>query len=325
MAKDHDPELEEFKCFDLRVYAASQGYKIGKGKSESSRGSSAMYHDNGDKIIIKRDIDNHYVYFSVHQKHNGTIIDLVQHLKNLSFGRVRQELRPYVGRGQGRIPSSPLPVYEPLPAVPKNLIAVAKEYELMQDTPAHAYLVEVRGIPSALLESERFAGLVRRDQYGNAVFPHFNEKGLCGFEKKNKDFTGFASGGEKGLGISRDFEGDNCIVFTESAVEFLSHAALFQNPRARYRSVGGELNPVQPALIKEAIERMPIGAKVISAMNNDDTGHKLGDVVGQAVLETGRPDLAFHTHEPTVEENDWNEVLKPTKIRPFVFPTAQKN
>jgi hypothetical protein len=45
MARDHDPEFEEFKCFDLRVYAASQGYRIGKGKSESSRGSSAMYHD----------------------------------------------------------------------------------------------------------------------------------------------------------------------------------------------------------------------------------------------------------------------------------------
>jgi hypothetical protein len=35
MAKDHNPEFEAFKCFDLRVYAVAQGYKIGQGKGES--------------------------------------------------------------------------------------------------------------------------------------------------------------------------------------------------------------------------------------------------------------------------------------------------
>src|SRR5262245_25066442 len=123
MARDDDQELDNFKCFDLRIYAAAQGYRLDKGKGESSRGSSVMRHDDGDKIIIKRETDGHYVYFSVHQGHSGTIIDLAKHRKGLSLGRVRQELRPYVG---GRA-SAPLPVFTPLPKVSKDLIRVAQE------------------------------------------------------------------------------------------------------------------------------------------------------------------------------------------------------
>jgi hypothetical protein len=36
---------------------------------------------------------------------------------------------------------------------------------------------------------------VRIDSRGNAVFPHFDGAGLCGYEIKNQRFTGFAAGG----------------------------------------------------------------------------------------------------------------------------------
>jgi hypothetical protein len=59
-----DPELESFKtAIDLRAYAASQGYVLDR--KESWRGSAVMRHAGGDKVIIKRDADGHYVYFSV--------------------------------------------------------------------------------------------------------------------------------------------------------------------------------------------------------------------------------------------------------------------
>ncbi len=59
-----DPELESFKTgIDLRAYAAEQGYQLDR--KESWRGSSIMRHPNGDKVIIKRGSDSHYVYFSV--------------------------------------------------------------------------------------------------------------------------------------------------------------------------------------------------------------------------------------------------------------------
>ncbi len=72
----------------------------------------------------------------------------------------------------------------------------------MQDAPRHPYLENERALPASLLEAERFAGRVRMDARGNAVFPHFDQEGLCGYEIKNKGFTGFSSGGTKGLWLS---------------------------------------------------------------------------------------------------------------------------
>jgi hypothetical protein len=86
-----DRELETFKNgIDLRAYAASHGYSLDA--KESWRGSAVMRHAAGDKIIIKRDADGHYVYFSVREdSDHGTIIDFVRHRLGLSLGAVRKE------------------------------------------------------------------------------------------------------------------------------------------------------------------------------------------------------------------------------------------
>lgn len=68
---------------------------------------------------------------------------------------------------------------------------------------------------------------MRIDSRGNAVFPHFDLDGLCGYEIKNRGFTGFARGGAKGLWLSNAQDGDNRLIFAESAIDALSHAALF--------------------------------------------------------------------------------------------------
>jgi hypothetical protein len=39
--------------------------------------------------------------------------------------------------------------------------------------------------------------------YNNAIFPHFDEFGLCGFELKISGFTAFAKGGKKNYGSRR--------------------------------------------------------------------------------------------------------------------------
>jgi hypothetical protein len=70
-----DTELENFKTrIDLRIYAAGQGYQLDR--KESWRGSSVMRHPvSDDKVIIKRGMDGHYVYFSVRDdRDNGTMI-----------------------------------------------------------------------------------------------------------------------------------------------------------------------------------------------------------------------------------------------------------
>jgi hypothetical protein len=314
-----DRELEEFKSrIDLREYAAAQGYELDR--RESSRASSVMRHA-GDKVVIRRDADSHYVYFSVHDDaDNGTVIDFAQKRKGLNLGQLRKELRPWLGR-----PPAPLPLFASLEPSPKDRQRIERNYAGMRIAARHAYLEQERKIPPALLGSARFAGRIRADERGNAVFPHFDGFGLSGYELKNLNFTGFASGGEKGLWESHDQADDAALVFAESAIDALSHAALFPDHAARYRSIGGALNPQQPELIKAAIATMPSGGTIICATDNDDAGRKLAQLVEECFLNTGRPDLRFKNHLPENENTDWNNVLQatPLPLPAPSFPTAR--
>ncbi len=83
----------------------------------------------------------------------------------------------------------------------------------MQDAPRHPYLENERSIPIDLLTSERFLGRIKIDARGNAVFPHFDAEGLTGYELKNSNFTGFASGGTKALWVSNTETDDRQMVF----------------------------------------------------------------------------------------------------------------
>src|ERR1039457_422509 len=147
-----DPELESFKTgIDLRAYAAEQGYQLDR--KESWRGSSIMRHSNGDKVIIKRGADGHYVYFSVRDdRDNGSIIDFVQQRsRGMSLGAVRKELRPWVGSSP-----VPVPVFASLPKTEKDRMKVEAAYGRMDDAAkGHPYLARERALPGTLLARER--------------------------------------------------------------------------------------------------------------------------------------------------------------------------
>lgn len=310
----NDQELEAFKTeIDLRAFAADDGYALDR--KESWRGSSVMRHANGDKVVVKRDHDGHYVYFSVRdERDNGSIIDFLQKRYPCSLGQVRQALRPWIGK---HLPESSL--FPALQATKLDRMEVEKQYRQTHDAARHAYLESERGLSPALLGAARFTGRVRIDARGNAVFPHFDQDGLCGFELKNRDFTGFSKGGEKGLWFSRTDAGDNGLVLAESAIDALSFAQLFPNGQSRYASIGGQMNPRQPGLIKAAVLKMPEGSEVIAAMDADDEGRKLAEIVHQVVLETGRADLRF-TLRLAEGMKDWNDVLR--SIPNTSLPTA---
>jgi hypothetical protein len=298
-----DPELESFKrSIDLRAYAASQGYVLDR--KESWRGSAVMRHADGDKVVIKRDADGHYVYFSVrNEADHGTIIDFAQHRLRLSLGDLRKELRPWIGRHAEALP------YPPLPATTKDRMRVEKLYGGMQDASRHPYLENERAIPSTLLQSDRFLGRIRIDARGNAVFPHFDRQGLCGFEIKNRGFTGFAPGGSKGLWLSQEEPDDNRLIFCESAIDALSYAVSFPDERARHASIGGQLSPLQRELMRATAAGMPMSAKIVAATDADVEGGRLADSIREAVELTGRDDLVFVFHQP-VGFKDWNDQLR---------------
>ena len=312
-----DEELDGFKrTIDLRSYAAGQGYQLDA--KESWRGSAVMRHPaTDDKIIIKRNSNGHYVYFSVRDDHdNGSIIDFVQNRQRLSLGTVRKELRPWVGS-----PPVPVPSFSPLPKTAKDRSKVELEYARMQDAPKHLYLETARAIPAALLQGERFAGRVRVDDRSNAIFPHFDLDGLCGYEIKNRGFTGFAKHGAKGLWLSHGGDADKRLVLSESAIDALSYAALFPDAQARYGSIGGKPNPQQPELIRALVARLPSGSEVVAAMDNDADGATLAGVVAQAVQLSGRDDLRFVVHQP-VGVKDWNDALRENQPA-LPFPIAR--
>lgn len=293
-----DDELNRFKTeIDLRAYAAAQGYELDR--RNTWQGSAVMRRGH-DKIVIKRDADGHYVYFSVRDdRDNGSIIDFVKQRQGLTLGAVRQELRRFLG-----VSPAPLPGFAPLARTTKDRQKVEAAYGRMRDLEWHDYLEDDRGLPRDLLTSDRFAGRIRVDGRANAVFPHFDEVGLCGYEVKNDGYTGFSAGGAKGLWASRDFEGDDHLVFAESAIDALSYAAIHPDEHTRYRSIGGQVNARQPELIRRSIEAMPQGTTIVAAMDNDEAGRELAALIAELVPNG----LGFADAVPGLK--DWNDDLK---------------
>lgn len=294
-----DDELHRLKRIDLRAYAAAQGYEVDK--RDSWRGSAVM-RQGGDKIVISRDTDGHYVYYSFRdERDNGTIIDFVKNRQRLTFKAALQELRRFDGIG-------PLPALPPLSATPKDRRAVEGAYRRMKDLSWHHYLEEDVGIPREILTCPRFAGRIKVDARANAIFPHFDGPGLCGFEKKNAGFKSFSPGGEKGFWESNDFEGDDRIVFAESGAKAVKYHALHPDEHTRYRSIGGRPKEHQADLIRLHMKAMLAGSTVISAMDNDEAGHQLSGIVERIFDEVGRSDLAFVDHHPSEPGLGWDDV-----------------
>jgi len=309
-----DTELDVFKReIDLRQFAATLGYEMDR--RESWRGSTVL-RCGGDKIVVKRNHNGHYVFFSVRDdRDNGTIIDFVQRRQHLNLGAVRQTLRPWIGR-----PAAALPSFPKLAPASPDRVQVETEYRRMVKVLRHPYLEQVRGVPATLLGCPRFAGRVRIDSRGNAVFPHFDGAGLCGYEIKNQRFTGFAAGGKKGLWLSRSRPHDRRLVLTESAIDALSYAALFPDveDQTLYASLGGKPNVQQPALVQALIARLPERSEIVAAFDADEAGRRLVNMLRLAVAdvaETGRTDLTFKVHLPAQEGEDWNHVLQVTAAR----------
>lgn len=181
--------------------------------------------------------------------------------------------------------------------------------------------VLARGIPAALLTLPRFAGCVLQDARGNACFPHRDRVGVCGWEVKNRGFTGFSKGGCKGLWVSRTRPDDEALVIAESAIDALSYAALYPDAQARYFSTGGSLNPQQPAFIASALEKMPRLAVVILATDHDAAGEALAVTIQN--LAPPVEGLEFRRPLPDIGK-DWNDALKArTGRRGLPFPTAR--
>jgi hypothetical protein len=301
-------EIERFRHeINLVAFAAARGYAIDK--RESSRSCCMMRHPNGDKIAIGKAQDGHWQYYSFRDdRDNGDVINFVQHRAGgraaYPLGAVRKELRAWTHTPR----DVPVTVGTSLRPVMADRESVVRAVERARVLEAHPYL-ESRGLTRHTLASPRFLGTWRRDAgpYGNVIFPHQDEVGICGFEAKNEGFTGFARGGTKGLWVSREFPTDERLVITESAIDALSYHQINPHPKARYVSFAGAQSRHQTALLETAISQMPPGSVVVAATDNDKDGHAFARSIA-LVCYARHGHVTFQRHVPTIGK-DWNDHL----------------
>jgi hypothetical protein len=315
MLPDRREELDLFKNrINLTEYASAQGYVLDR--KHSSRNSVAMRGPEGDKVIMARDArDGNWIYFSVtDDQDNGTIIDFITRRRPLNLGEVRKELRPWVGLAPNPPPRPPATAYQKdVEPIKRDLAAVLAQFAAC--TPiahGHRYLEEERGIPRAVLEDPRVAGRIYTDRYQNAIFPHRDRNGICGFEIRNDRFRGFSKGGEKGLWYSHAWPEDTTLIVSESGIDVLSYHALHRPAQAHYFSIAGEMNPMQKILLASAMQKLPRGGTVIAATDNDPGGANLARKIREIAEGAERQDLRVIDHRPETEGQDWNNVLHPT-------------
>jgi hypothetical protein len=172
----------------------------------------------------------------------------------------------------------------------------------------HSYL-EGRGITPAVLQSARFAECIFFDRYGNAAFPHFDERGVCGLELKNVDKALFVRGSRKTLWRSRSRAGDSALVISEAVIDALSHYILFPSESAAYAATGGGMSPEQAEVISALIRKFTGLRHIIIITDNDEGGDRLAEKLIEAITESGFAGKVTR-HSPQMRGYDWNDELK---------------
>jgi hypothetical protein len=303
----HDPELDSFKRDIHLVQFAIERYGYARDRRESSRACHVLRHEaSDDKLVVRRDADGHWTYFSVRDgRDNGTVIDFVQKRGgHRSLGSVRVELRQWLGTERPWVDHVPTPARPP-----RDRPSPAQAFGAGRLTASCAYL-QARGLRPETLGDLRFAGSFRHDARGNALFVHTDDAGtVTGYEIKNVGFTGFAPGGTKSAWQSLARPDDRALVVTESAIDALSHHQLHQGTResCRYLSTAGAPSPAQFELLARVFSRLPPASTVVAAFDSDEAGHTLAGRV--EALAQRLPRVAFRRDAPAGAK-DWNDVLQ---------------
>jgi hypothetical protein len=308
-----DSELDRFKSDISLLRYAIERYGYQRDRRKSGPASHVLRHPTtDDKIIVRRNPDRHWTYFSVRDdRDNGTIVDFVKtRARHRSLGHVRQELRQWLGMARPERDDWTADATGSAIA-PHDPRAVAETFAAARVAETSHYL-QTRGLRRETLSCKRFVGTWRLGARGNVLFAHRDDAGvLTGFEIKNRGFTGFSPGGTKTAWQSTCEPDDRALVITESAIDALSYHQLGGNAaRAnRYLSTAGAPSRRQFALLDRLFAHLPHGLTVVAAVDRDAAGTKLGEKLEQ--LAGRHPHLSFRRDSPEGDK-DWNDVLQRT-------------
>ena len=294
---------------DIKKHNLSQFAQDFYGFSEkkNSTEKNPCLTNGSDTIVIKRQQDGNYTFWSPTSQHKGSVIDLVMWQENVSLKDACRIAKEKITGHIQDVKSGK--TQAPKPIEPGEAFDRAKVEQLIP-VQSHKYL-ESRGLDN--VNHGRFRETVFTDKYHNAVFPHKNAAGeITGYAMKNTEFNGFSPGGTKTVWKSNQFENDNQLVVTESAIDALSYAKLMnkRDPKqffnTRFISTEGAFSPEVKDLIAAEIAAMPENANVIAAFDNDDQGWKYAAELKEMCSSLNRN---CRTDLPRVKGYDWNQVL----------------
>ena len=303
-------ELDRFKSeINLGEYAcAMHGFTFDK--RQSSRCSAVVRHANGDKLIITRRPNQHYVYFNAkgEGKDSGTILDFIQARSNISFGKIRQLLREWSPTSSNHSSTKPTISIEPSKHDAARVLSTWVKTDMLK--PDNPYLVTARSIPPSTFTAPIFRGQIRTDLRRNILFAHrTNDGDLCGFEIKNKSFTGFSPGGVKSLFRSALAADATTAVFCETAIDLLSVATIFGMQHRQFFSTAGQVSESQLVDSVSVLKSMPALERVWLAFDNDKAGHELAKQFEDRITnELSHIDVQVTL--PKLSGSDWNDELR---------------
>lgn len=308
---DAGEELERFKReVNLTELAATFGYRLvererndrGRWRGSTAASNMMRHPATNDKIIIRRDTDGHWTYFSVREDlDRGTVIDFLLRRRSGGLGVVRKDLRAWLRKDRPRLPVQLF--RSDVRTQSKDELAVRTAFVAAR-LGRSSYLAS-RGVTASVQMDQRFRSRYRVDARGNVLFPHCDPSSglVVGFEAKNRGYTAFATGGRKTFWTSEIHSDDDRLVVVEASIDAFSYHQLFPYARARHLSTGGAVGTAQLALIVDAIAAMPLVADIVSATDADEGGEKLHE---KLVAATER---ALWRHRAPVPK-DWNDYLR---------------
>jgi hypothetical protein len=302
-------ELEKFKTeINIAELAMLYGYELDKRKS--SRNSKVLQHpENGDKVVVSRATNGHYIYFSVtDDRDNGTVIDFVQKRTGKNLGQVRKELRTYLRDGYKQVPKIAI---KPSDHDTRKVLKVWERIDGIDENKAR--LVNWRGID--IWDKAVAKGRVKIGKDGAIYFPMYNTDGLCGIEKRdtNSGEKRVIQCSKKGLWTYSPDIGNiknaDLIVVTESPLDALSWYKLNKGSLADKSvyliATMGALSEEQKLSLREIARATK--ADWILATDNDKAGERLAGTIRRELISANRrTEIYRHTPE---NAKDWNERL----------------
>ena len=294
-----DVELEHFKSNINLVEFASVHAFTELDKRRSSKACTVLRNGNV-KIGVSRDKDNHWIFYNFEKENGGSIVDFVMEMNSCNLGVARRYLRSYVGKSI----TSPIVEYFKNPQSSSfDTRKVSIEFAKLLDIETNNRFLLSRKILNVTISHERFSSSIFTDKNNNAVFPHKNENGITGLEKRNTNFWGFSEGGQRSLWFSRSQPEDNKLIFFESGLDALSYFQIKDDGKSQYFSIGGQISDSQILLIGKVLEKNH-GKKILLGFDNDKGGHNFVRKIQETFLNTN-----FQIDIPLKEGQDWNDCL----------------